>query len=251
MLGHQQDRKWRVAANRPRVVAAFVAVAVLGVASVASAKRVTVPVDVGIGPALYHGPGPLFANDSVFGAGPGTHLGLKIEVAAILSNKIIRENINRVPRAYRNRAKRMDQVRYGPSIFIPDALFISPDLGGVGMYGVTWRPYSLGMTLNKRQPRVTLSAGLLVTAALAHGARLPQTTFFLRPGLDLALDVEIPITRSFLVSLGYAGQLYVPQVVGGGFFEVGFDAATRARSIWAMGQLYVRLHFRFPYTANI
>ena len=87
----------------------------------ASATEITAPVDVGVGPAFYHGPGPVFAD------APG-HYGVKISLAAVLDQALIRQHINRVPKQYRKMALAMREFRYRPSIFIPESLLSAPKL---------------------------------------------------------------------------------------------------------------------------
>jgi len=204
--------------------------------------EVTVPVDVSVGPAFHFVTGPVQADEQ-------THYGLKLDIKAIIDNATIRANIRRVPQGYRATAIRMKEYRMGVSSFIPDTLFISPQSRRTGMYGIAFRPLYVGLTLWE-VPRINLSVGALLTYAYisstvaAIGA---ETTHLLRPGLDAKLDIEIPISRSFLVSFGWTSQLYVPQEIGGEFWAWG----ERDKSIWHIGQAYLMLHFRFPYTASL
>lgn len=222
-----------------------------GGASPAVATELTVPVDVGVGPAFFHGFGPLFTG--LDGGQPIVgHFGLKISLAAIIKQEVIRANIKRVPKRYRGMASRMKEVRYRPSIFIPDALIISPKLAGTGMYGATWRPLGISMPLYNNGTKVTLDLGALLTAAFIHSdAMAVGSMFFLRPGLDLGAEVEVPITDNFLVSFGWNWQVYIPQLVGGGFFETTFESDGLDRSVWNIAQAFLKIHFRFPYTVNI
>lgn len=214
-------------------------------ASPAGAAQVTVPVDVGVGPAYYYGPGPLFE-------GTNGHYGLKISVAAIIDRKTLEQNINKVPKQYRSMIKRTGEIRYGPSIFIPDSLIISPKLDGTGMYGVTWRPIGLNIGLIKEPVRLDLGAGLLLTAAFIHSDTMADSpTIFVRPGLDLGLRLEIPFTDNFLMSMGAFAQAYVPQEVGGFGLPDTSKPAWLDESIWLLPQAFVMLHYRFPYTVNL
>src|SRR5262245_57510568 len=106
----------------------------------ARAEEVTVPVDVGVGPAVYVVTGRVAADQPV-------HFGLKLSVQAIIDQETLRRHQDRIPPRLRARAVRMKEVRYSPSIWIPDALIISPAFQHTGIYGVTWRPLSMGVTL--------------------------------------------------------------------------------------------------------
>jgi hypothetical protein len=209
-----------------------------------------VPVDVGIGPAGYVFWGPV-ADDRL----PSPlvpHSGVKLNVKAIIDQQLIARNKNRIPRQYQKYAAGVTEVRVSPSIFIPDALIISPavaELGNTGLYGITWRPFSLGVPLSSGKSssiatgpkgRAGLSAGLLLTYMFMHSDALP-TTHFVRPGIDLALDLELMFTPRFGIGLGYAHQFYIPQELGG--FGVGNPGAW----IFHASQVYLQLHFRFPY----
>jgi len=204
----------------------------------ARAGEVTVPVDVGVGPAFHFVTGPIQDAQLV-------HYGLKLSVAAIIDKATLEANKGRIPKNYRGMVSKLAEVRFSPSIFIPDTLFISPKIDDTQMWGISWTPIGLGLTL-ANVPRVRLGADLRLTYAFIGSDRLGDT-HFLRPGIDLNLDVEIPITDSFLVSLGWTSQFYVPQTVGGGILDTGPFEDT----VWHIGQAYLLLHFRFPYTTNL
>jgi hypothetical protein len=218
-------------------------------AGAAHAEPVTVPVDIGVGPAAYVISGPVFDDQPVHG-------GLKISVQAIIDQATIHAHQNRIPARYRAQALRMNEVRISPSIFIPDALIISPKIRNTGIYGVTWRPISIRFPLVDADPvRFGLSAGLLLTYAYLYSdlADLPAT-HFIRPGLDIGAELEIALTSSFLLSLGWASGFYVPQglgVLGMGPFGDEQNWDTLNQTLWHLGQGFIKLHFRFPYTANL
>ena len=205
----------------------------------ASAESITAPVDVGIGPAATWWTGDI-ARDQI------GHGGVKLALAAILDHELIAAHINRVPQQYRQMALGWDEYRYRPSIFVPDSLTISPKVARTGMYGATWRPVDLDLPLARRQTNLDLSLGVIFTYTYIYSdAKAVSTTHFLRPGLDLTLHWEIPVTETFLVSMGWMSQFYVPQKLGGGVFELG---GWNDQSIWHVGQAFLMLHVRFPYT---
>ena len=221
----------------------LVLLATTAMAAPAHAADVTVPVDVGVGPAYYLGPGPVFR-------GTSGHFGLKLSVAAILDQQTITKNIKRVPKQYRGMVQRSGEIRIGPSIFIPDSLIISPAIGDTGMYGVTWRPVGLTVPLIRSGVRLDIGAGLLLTAALILSSRF-DTTFFFRPGVDLGLRLEIPLTESLLVSFGAFAQAYIPQETGGFGMGNTDDPDWLSDSIWLLPQAFFMVHCRFPYTVNL
>lgn len=201
---------------------------------------VTVPVDLGIGPAVHMVTGPIQDDQQL-------HYGVKISLAAIISQEIIKSQKHRIPKKYRGMATRMKEVRYTPTIFIPDTLFISPKTERTGMYGVNFQPVAINLPL-VRSPRLAIGAGLDLTYIYIDSDEPALgTTHFLRPGLDLTADLEIPLSKSFLISVGWASIFYPPQEVGGEIFELG----KLDDSIWHIGQAYLQLHFRFPYTVNL
>ncbi|MFN7130797.1 MAG: hypothetical protein ACK4N5_01865 [Myxococcales bacterium] len=200
--------------------------------------EVTVPVDVGVGPAALLITGPVFRDQPVHGA-------LKLSIAAVLDKEFIRKNERRIPAKYRKMAKGVEEVRISPSIFIPDSLILSPPVRGTGLYGITFRPFSLGVPLLSGPVSFDLSAGLLLTYAFLHSDVLP-TTHFLRPGIDLQAELEFQLSKSFLISLGWASGFYVPQQVGT-FLSVG----PLNDSMWHLGQGFLKFHFRFPYKVTL
>jgi hypothetical protein len=206
----------------------------------AFAKPVTVPIDIGVGPAAHLVSGGVFADQPV-------HTGLTLSIQAVLDKKTIRKFKRQIPKKYRDMVMQMDEVRISPSIFIPDTLFISPGIGNTGMYGVSWRPISAGIPLSKGPIKVGASAGLRLTYAFLHSKALPSPTHFIRPGIDVKFNVEIPLSKKVLTSFGWDSQFYPPQQVGGAVFAFGpLDSA-----IWHVGQGYWKWHYRFPYKVKL
>jgi hypothetical protein len=213
------------------------------------AEPITLPVDVGVGPAGYLISGKV-ADDQPL------HGGLKVSIQAIIDQATIQAHQDRIPPSYRAQALRMTEVRVSPSIFIPDALIISPKLRNTGIYGVTWRPLSIRFPLLDAAPvRFGLAAGLLLTYAYLYSDldTLPAT-HFIRPGLDIGAELEIALTSSFLLSFGWASGFYVPQglgVFGMGPFGEAQNWSTLNQTLWHFGQGFIKLHVRFPYTTEL
>ncbi|AEI65065.1 hypothetical protein [Corallococcus macrosporus] len=221
----------------PRPTPLLLALALL-LPTAASAQRFTVPVDVGVGPAAFAFFGPVFEDQPL-------HTGLKLSVEAVLDKDWLKKNQRRVPAKYRKYAQRLDEVRISPSLLIPDALILSPKLRDTGMYGATWKPLSLGLPLTSSPARLSLGAGLLLTYAYLYSDTLPDT-HFVRPGAEVGVDLELQLSKRFLVSLGWESAFYVPQELGG----LGLPGRLRD-GIFHVGQAYLQLHLRFPYTARL
>ena len=207
----------------------------------AAAQRVTVPVDVGVGPAAFFFFGPVFRDQPL-------HTGLKLSTEVVLDREWLRRNQRLIPRKYRARASRLDEFRFTPgivSLLVPDSLIISPKVRDTGIYGATWKPLGIGLPLSSSPARFSLGAGLVLTYAYLYSDTLP-TTHFLRPGVSLGADLELGLSRTFLISLGWNSTLYVPQKLG---TFIGFTPLDSA--IFHVGQAYLQLHFRFPYTTQL
>ena len=206
----------------------------------AHAGKVTVPVDIGIGPATHMITGPVQEDQLL-------HTGLKMSVEAIIDKKTIKKNRKKIPKRYRRYAKQMNEVRFSPSIFIPDTLFISPKgTRNTGMMGISWEPVGVGIPLLNAGIKARAGLALQLTYAYLYSDTL-NDTHFLRPGLSPGLEVEIPLSKKFLISTGWNSQVYIPQEVGGSITEVGeID-----QSIWHIGQAFVKFHYRFPFTVRM
>ena len=236
---------------RPRLVLLLGA----ALAATPAAASVTVPIDVGLGPSGYWLFGPPTANR---GALP--HFALELNAYGVVDRQLILANLDRVPSNYRELASSMSEVRVRPwwALFIPSTLYLSPKvevLGGAGMYGATWKPFGLGLGSSargalmqgQRPPvRLRIDANLLLTYFFLYSdfSNLPPT-HFLRPGVELALTVELWATERFGFSLGGSGQAYVPQVVGGFGFGRFEDMLTFAASA------FLKVHVRIPFETEL
>ena len=175
-------------------------------------KAVTLPIDVGFGPATQMITGPIQDDQQL-------HYGLKISLAAIIDKKTIRRFRHKIPRKYRSLAKGVNEVRLrpGPLVLVPDTIFISPKVNQVAMWGANWRLMGVGIPLI-RKPRLAISTGLNFTYAyLSPLTEASDPTHLVRPGLDVKADFEIPITKAFLIGIGWTSFFYPPQEIGGRF----------------------------------
>ena len=203
-------------------------------------RTATVPVDLALGPAFHWMTGPIQDDQA-------PHYGLKLSVKAIIDKKTLQANKGRIPKQYRGMADNVSEARISPHILIPDTLYISPKTDKVGLYGINFRPYAVNVPL-LRKPRLAVGVGVNVSYIYIDGEDAELgTTHFLRPGLDLAADFEIPLSDSFLISVGWHSMFFPPQEVGGDILAWG----ELEKSIWHIGQAYLLLHFRFPYTTAL
>lgn len=207
--------------------------------------RVTVPVDVGIGPTFNLISGPVFQDQPV-------HFGGRLNMYAVIDRKFLRQNWACIPPQYRGYARGVTEARIKPAFLnlIPRELIISPkipDLNNTGIYGIGWNLFSLGLAPISDPFRVSLTLGLPVKYMYIHSDTLGSPTHFARPGLEAMFDIEIPVSQRFLFSFGWVSQVYIPQRVGGSLLDVG----PLDQSIWHIGQAFFKLHFRVPYETSI
>jgi len=204
-------------------------------------EPVTVTADVGVGPAAHFFTGPLQDDQTA-------HWGLKLDVQAIVDQATIRANQDRIPKKWRKQALQMEELRLSPFWWLPDTLVISPKLARTQMYGVVFRPLALGLALLRHPARFSVGAGVLATYLYIDTSLFQGGMHFLRPGVDLRAELEIPLGRAFALSLGWASQFYLPQEVGSGLRGLGDGIH---HTIWHVGQAFVLFHFRFPYDVTL
>lgn len=195
---------------------------------------------------------PAFADQPVF-------TGIEISLAAIIDKELIQEHSDQIPPGLRNAARGINEVRYRPWFvaLVPERLIISPQISGLaktGMYGAIWRPFGLGVSLIDKPVNVSVNANVDVAYIFIHSAVLGggtaannSITHFLRPGVNLSLVAELPLSESFLVSTGWSSDLFVPQPYG----RPPWEFSPFADSLWHLGGPFVMLHFRIPYTVNL
>lgn len=199
----------------------------------------TVPVDIGIGPFAAFLTGPVQDDQLI-------HTGLRFSVAAVIDREMIRKNRDRIPPQYRGMVSGMDEVRVKPLLaaLIPTTLYISPAIYDTSVYGATWELFGLGVPLISDPVRFSIDAGLIFTYLYISSDTLDSPTHFVRPGLELSAELEIPFTDDFLMSLGWASQLHPPQLLGG----LPWEALPLSNTVWHSGLLFLQMHVRVPYT---
>ncbi len=218
----------------------------------AEAQRTAqVPVQVGVGPAGFLLGGPSVEEVAWEGRAfddQPIHTGLRLSLAAVIDADLIEEHPGMVPSQYRNQLQQMGEVRFSPSIvsLIPTSLYLSPPIRNTSIWGATWSLIGAGLAPISDPIRVTASGSAVLSAIYMNSDAMPRDNFFfLRPGVELQFDFEIPITDDFLISTGWASKVHLPQAYDGGILEMGdFDAD----SLWHIGEFYIQAHFRFPYS---
>jgi hypothetical protein len=101
---------------------------------------------------------------------------------------------------------------------------------------------------------VSLDAGIVGTYAYVDtGTFRPSATAgaitnFLRPGVDGRFEMELALSRSFLIDLGATSAYYVPEELGGPMFSVG---SHRDQSLWRIEQAYLVFNYRFLEHVNL
>lgn len=211
-----------------------------------SKSQITVPLDIGVGPAFNHFFGPV-GDDQMF------HYGIKLDVAAVINQQVIRDNLDKIPKKYRKMASNINELKYYPLWWLPDSLIISPKVENTGMYGITFRPIHLGIDLfSVGSLGLSVSVGAILTYAYIMSDKWvnSDSMHFLRPGADVRAELSMMFTDSVGISLGWASAFYVPQSVDqkdSSFWDVpGID-----NSLWHNGQAFLMFHYRFPYSTTL
>ena len=221
----------------------LVVAAVVSVGEAQAGEKVEIPINVGVGPAVYSFTGVIADNQAL-------HYGVALDIAAIIDKAAIKKHKKKIPKKYRKMVSKLGEARVG-YMLIPDSLFLSPGEDGTQIYGATWRPISVNVPLALPGMKLKLGAGLVMSYSYiditAEGDDSSSTTHFFRPGLDLRAHLEIPVTDSFILSMGWSSGFYVPQEIGGSFSAMGEGK----ESLWHIGQGSVVLNYRFPFKTRI
>jgi len=163
--------------------------------------KTSIPVQLGVGPALHMITGPV-QSDQLF------HYGLKTYASAIIDNETIRANKSRIPKKFRSSIMKAREIRISPMVLalIPDTIFISPKTERTQMYGAVFRPIAVGLApLSSDRFRFDLGAGLLLMYAyLESDVERIGENHLLDIGLDVKAALEFKLHRSFLLTLGWA-----------------------------------------------
>jgi hypothetical protein len=214
---------------------------------------IEVPIDVGVGPVVPFGNPPV-VNDQI------VHTALALSIAAVIDDELIKRHQDKIPAGMRRLALGLGEVRYRPWFLalVPELLIVSPQVlpqQHTGMYGAVWRPLGAGLTLlDTPAARLSVNAAVDVAAGVVHstalgvapGASATSITVLLRPGLNLDASVEVPLSKTLLVSGGWSSDFFVPQPFGRPPWEV----LPLDDSLWHLGGPYLKLHVRVPYVVD-
>lgn len=208
-------------------------------------ETVEVPVEVGTGPAFFQLDRPRFGDRGPIADDQPWHFGWRLEIAAIITREWAREHPEMVPPKHRARLQQLDRVRYSPTVLslIPRSLIISPKFWNTGIYGSTWEFLHLGFGLTLGRAHLNAAGGLIFTYAFMHSETLSSPFHFVRPGLDLGIDLFVPFSDRFGMSIGWDSHLYIPQTIGGGVLDFGADGP----ALWHIGETFVMFHYTFPF----
>jgi hypothetical protein len=231
-------------------------------------KPTQIDVDVAVGGAGLMFPG-VIQDDAQF------HTSLRFNLQAIITQALIKKNKRRIPKKYRKLALKQKEIRFRPGVLalIPTNLVVSPQ-ENTSIYGANWSLIGFGVAPSLGPLRLGVGAKLELSAFyLSSDLDLTQSSdqadaqsmmmatmnsvsdegtsmFFLRPGLSLAGDLEIPLKKdAFAVSIGWKSTAYLPQDIGGGVGDMSFDNLDN--SLWLMHQVYLDFHFRVPYSVRL
>jgi hypothetical protein len=211
---------------------------------------IEVPVEVSLGPvALVPNPPALFDQP--------VHAGVMIDVAAVVDRTLIRRYRSKLPPWARGVASSVNEVKLapGPLAFIPETLIVSPGFASTGMYGAIWRPFGLTIPLVDTPAfHVEAGAALSAIALFVHSSTLGVTTsatdqaftFVLRPGLQLRVAAEIPLSDVLRLNAGWSSDLMVPQPWG----RPPWELFPLENSLWHLGGPFFTVAYRFPYRVD-
>lgn len=179
------------------------------------------------------------------------HTGLRLDVTAIITAELVRKHRQMVPRKALKHILDAGEVRFSPSILrlLPTTLYLSPPvMGNAQAWGATWSLVGAGLAKGFGNFRPSLGGSVIATLMYINSPSLAaQHYFFIRPGVELNLDLEFQLIEQFLVSVGWASQVYLPQTLTeAGAAMLGTGGFDRD-SLWHIGQFYVQFHFRVPY----
>ena len=211
------------------------AISIVGASAQASAGEASAALDVAFGPQVI----------VPYGVPEGfrsTHPGLAFSARVIVDPKSFRDEIETLSWPWSMLATKAKVVRWNPIPWLPDSVVFSPGFGAGSAVGMSWRVFSTHLTLAEN-PRISLSGGARLTWMSFFGGGQMATHFF-RPGLDLGIDFELPVSDRWFLALGYASRVYIPQ----GWGETPLSLGDPGERLWHMGQFYLQAHRRKPWT---
>jgi hypothetical protein len=210
----------------------------------ANAKALTadIPINFGVGPALFFPHSRLEEHQSAY-------YGLKLDLAAVIDQKTIQKYRHQLPERYREQSKQFKSLRIS-KFWIPDHIIISPKKSKSYMYGASWRPFAV-LTSWQSGPLEGKISAAPIFSYLAFGTpRMEEgqeqhttvTTHFIRPGLDVRAEASYRFSEEFITSVGWSSALYIPQKKGGDPTQI----AGTSDSLWLLHQAFIVFNYRFP-----
>lgn len=206
-------------------------------------RSVNTPVQIGIGPSAHFISGPI-QQDQI------AHFGGGLSLTGVMLEETMRKHWKCFPAKYRKLLGRPQEVRAKPLVasLVPSELIISPKIKNTGIYGIGWNLIGFGIAPISGPVRFDIGVSLPLKYMYIHSDTLfDGPMHFLRPGLQGDVELEFMLSPDFLVSVGWASQLFIPQRVGGKISEFG----PLDQSIWHIGQAFLKLHIRMPYESSL
>ena len=210
---------------------------------------VEVPIEVGVGPALHFVTNDTLSEQQTF------YTGLRLNLEAIITKELIKRFEKKIPKKYRKMVKNIDEakMRVKEMMLIPRTLLISPtamsDNGQSGMYGAMWDFMGIGIGLGPLSVSANVQATYAYISYLdSDPLKTPKSMHFLRPGLTASAEIPLRLNDTVGVTAGWRSTVYLPQELGGGVTAMKFS---REGTIWHIGQAFITLDIRFPYTTTL
>lgn len=210
----------------------------------APAPPASIPVEVAVGPVA------LVPNPPAFGDQP-VHVGLQLEIAAVVDQELIRRYRSQIPAWARGYASTVKEARIRPwwLLLVPELFVISPGFLNTGMYGGVWRPVGVSFPLvDSGAFSVDAGAdldlvGLYIRSTTLGGgtSSSPSSTFVIRPGVHLFAAAQVELSKQWRLSAGWSSDVFIPQALGRSPLQV----LPLEDSIWHLGGPFVMVHHRF------
>ena len=209
--------------------------------ALAKKKEVTVPVEVGVGPAGHIVFGDMQKKQDFF-------YGARINLEAVIDKALIKQNKKKIPKKYRKMAMKLNEVRLrpGPLAYIPKTLLISP--GDNAMYGAIWDLVGVGSGFGPLKLSADLQFAYAYLSYQGETEGATQSMHLIRPALAVSAHIPVMLTDSFGFDIGWRSSLMPPQELGGSPLSFSTDLEG---TIWHIGQAYFALTFRIPYTTRM
>jgi hypothetical protein len=172
-------------------------------------KEIEVPINVGIGPALFWIPGVVDRE---------LHTGAQLELYAVLTPKILQENKNKIPEKYRKFVNMKEEMYISPLwlALIPKYIVISPREEN-SIYGGLWSLLGISINFWKTQ-QIKLSGALnlpTLTYLYASERSEPNAQHILGAGAMLNIENRVQFSENFLTTLAYGHNFNIPFLTTG------------------------------------